>query len=81
MLWRVFVDYALSGRHKYNFVGNKHKLMELIGCLVSISIEQCRVSYQQVTEIDTSLDMLQNGITKDGRIVITTWNKNYILRK
>lgn len=73
MYWRVFVGYALSGMHKYNFIGNKHKLMELIGCLVSTSIEHCTVSYFRVSGIDTSLEMIQTGITKDGTILITSW--------
>ena len=71
MYWRIIVWYALSGEYKYNFVGNKHKLMELIGCLVSTSIEQCRVSYFRVLDIDTSLDMIEHGITKDGTIILT----------
>lgn len=71
MYWRIIVNYALSGMRKYNFVGNKHKLMELIGCLVSTSIEECHVSYFLMLGIDTSLDMIENGITKDGRIIIT----------
>ena len=70
MFWRVFVVYALSGMYKYNFIGNKHKLMELIGCLVSTSLEQCSVRYQQVPEIDTSLEIIENGIRKDGTIII-----------
>lgn len=73
MYWRVYVTYALSGSHKYNFIGNKHKLMELVGCLVSTSIEQCTVHYLSVDAIDTSIEMINNGITKAGTIIINTW--------
>lgn len=71
MYWLIIVNYALSGMYKYNFIGNKHKLMELIGCLVSTSIEQCHVSYFKKQEIDTSLNIIENGIAKDGTIIIT----------
>ena len=73
MYWRVFVNYAISGACKYNFTGNKHKLMELIGCLVSSSLERCDVTYTRVSGIDTTIEMIQSGITKDGTILITTW--------
>ena len=72
MFWRVFVVYALTGMFKYNFVGDKLKLMELIGCLVSTSIEKVHVSYQSIQEIDTSLEIIECGIWPDGEIFVKT---------
>lgn len=58
MYWRIYIRYSLSGAFKYNFVGNKTELMTLVGVIHSTSIEQCRVDYQEVKEIDQTLEII-----------------------
>lgn len=63
MIWKIYINYALSGTYKYNFVGSKEELMTLIGVIHSTSIEQCRVTYQQAEKVDFALPAIYYVIT------------------
>lgn len=69
MLWRIYINYSLSGGFKYNFEGDKKELMTLVGVIHSTSIEQCRVDYQEVIDFDITLPTISYVITpKDNKI-------------
>jgi len=63
MRWKIYIKYALSGICKYNFEGDKEKLMTLVGVIHSTEIEQCRVDYMKVEDFDITLPMISYVIT------------------
>lgn len=63
MRWRIYINYSLSGKYKYNFEGDKKDLMTLIGVIHSTELEQCRVDYMEVEDFDISLPMISYVIT------------------
>ena len=70
MFWIVYIKRALSGTTKYNFKGDKQRLMTFIGCYVSTEIEQTNIRYESVPEPISHLQFIEYTITREGEIRI-----------
>lgn len=65
IIWWVYVSYALSKSEAYNFKGNKEELMTLVGCIVSTSLEACRVTYFKASQVNSDYGFISYKIVND----------------
>ena len=68
--WLVYIRRSLSGIRRYNFKGDKTRLMTFIGCYVSTEIEQTYIRYESVLEPSSHLEFIEYTITREGEIRI-----------
>lgn len=55
-MYEIFVRNCFNEQQKYLFIGNKEKLMTLIGCMYSTSLIKIeRIDYCVITKIPKSL--------------------------